>query len=159
MGEADQTLRVVFDCNVLLQAAANPNGPAAACMDFVRSGRLLLIVHKTILAEFKDVASRPKVAAKLGLTDEIAAAFVEDLLTHAEVIDHAPAVFSHPTDTKDSIYVNVALSAGAAIITIRDHHLLSLVDPTSAEGVACRSQFPNLDILTPPQLLARARSA
>ena len=38
MGLIDIPVRAVFDGNVLLQAMANPNGPAGACFSEVRTG-------------------------------------------------------------------------------------------------------------------------
>ncbi|MBV8610380.1 MAG: PIN domain-containing protein, partial [Singulisphaera sp.] len=54
------TPRVVFDCMVLLQAAARVTGPAAACLRAVREGRLELFLSPEILSEVRDVLTRPK---------------------------------------------------------------------------------------------------
>ena len=61
----------VFDCMVFVQALANAKGPACACYELVRGGRLALYVSPDIIAEVGDVLSRPKVRRKLPtLTDE-----------------------------------------------------------------------------------------
>jgi len=52
--------RAIFDCVILLQAAGRPSGPAAACLQAVRDGRLELFVSLDILAEVRDVLTRPK---------------------------------------------------------------------------------------------------
>jgi predicted nucleic acid-binding protein len=36
-------LRVVFDCNVFLQALANPDGPAGQCLEFALTGKATLM--------------------------------------------------------------------------------------------------------------------
>ena len=36
--------RVVFDCTVFLQAAARSSGPAAACLQAVREGKVELVI-------------------------------------------------------------------------------------------------------------------
>jgi hypothetical protein len=41
----DLVTRVVFDCVILLQAAGRPTGPAAACLQAVRDGRLQLFIN------------------------------------------------------------------------------------------------------------------
>ena len=133
MTPSDEPLKVVFDCNVMLQAAANPDGPAAACVEQLRAGRLLLILHQGILAEFREVSSRPMVARKLSLNDAIVEAFIEDVLAYSRVLDSVPSVFLHPIDPKDSIYVDVAIAAGAAVITTRDFHPINLRNPNRAE--------------------------
>jgi PIN domain len=52
--------RAVFDCVILLQAAARRTGPAAECLQAVRDGRLKLFLSPDILAEVRDVLGRPK---------------------------------------------------------------------------------------------------
>jgi predicted nucleic acid-binding protein len=52
--------RAVFDCVVLLQAAGRPDGPAGACLQAVRDGRLELFLSPDILAEVRDVLTRPR---------------------------------------------------------------------------------------------------
>lgn len=153
MGAIENPVKVVFDCNVLLQAAANPIGPAAACMDLVRQGQLLLIMHSQILAEFRSVALRPKVAKKLRLDEAIVEAFVEDVLSHSQLAENVQDVFTHPIDAKDNIYINVAVAARAVVITTRDFHLLNLVDSNRVESIEFRQRFPDLQILTPVALL------
>ena len=63
MGSARE--KVVFDCNVLLQAIASPGGPAGRCVQLALDGGVQLFVSELILAELLDVASRPNVASKL----------------------------------------------------------------------------------------------
>ena len=58
------TPRAVFDCMVLLQAAARATGPAAACLRAVRAGRLELFLSPDILSEVRDVLTRPKTLRK-----------------------------------------------------------------------------------------------
>lgn len=152
-----ETLRVVFDCNVLVQAAANPNGPASACLEHVRRGRLRLIMHPDIITEFTSVTSRPKVIAKLRFQPETVKKFVEDLLVHAENVLNVAQAFVHPADPKDGIYVNLAVAANASIITSCDLHLLNLVDPERSESFEFRKRFPGIEIITPVQLLDRVK--
>ena len=92
---------------------------------------------------------------KLCLNDAIVKAFIEDVLAYALLLEDVPSVFSHPIDAKDSIYVNVAVAAGASVITTRDFHLLNWRKPNRPEGVKFLAQFPTLEIMTPPELLRR----
>lgn len=52
---------VVFDCNTFLQALALPDCPAGKCVQLVIDGRVDFYVSPTVLEEFADVASRPRV--------------------------------------------------------------------------------------------------
>jgi len=56
--------RVVFDCMVFLQAAARSSGPAAACLQAVREGKVELVISSEIIAEIRDVLTRPRTARK-----------------------------------------------------------------------------------------------
>ncbi len=38
--------RVVFDCNLFLQAAISSGGPAAACMELVDEGAVTLVISE-----------------------------------------------------------------------------------------------------------------
>jgi predicted nucleic acid-binding protein len=59
-----QPIRVVFDCNTLLQALASPGGPAGRCYQLASEGRFSLFVSPTVLSELRDVTSRPKLVQK-----------------------------------------------------------------------------------------------
>jgi len=56
--------RVVFDCMVFLQAAARSSGPAAACLQAVREGKVELVISSEIIAEIRDVLTSPRTARK-----------------------------------------------------------------------------------------------
>ena len=111
MKPTDPPVRSVFDCNVFLQAMANPAGPAGACFSEVQSGRISLFVSRSILAELAEVASRPVLARKLNLSAARTDAFVEDVSAYATLVDPVPSVFVHPKDPKDSMYVDLAIAA------------------------------------------------
>ena len=54
----------VFDCMVFLQAATNDRGPAFTCLALAESNEVALFVTPVILAEVRDVLTRPKIQAK-----------------------------------------------------------------------------------------------
>lgn len=70
----------VFDCNVLLQAAARKSGPAAACLRLVEKDFVRLYLSEEILTEISEVLSRPQVQSQFPeLTDDIVVAFIDRL--------------------------------------------------------------------------------
>jgi putative PIN family toxin of toxin-antitoxin system len=143
------TPAAVFDCMVFAQALANAKGPACACYELVRGGRLLLYVSPEIIAEVGDVLSRPKVRRKLPtLTDEAVEAFLRDVLGRAAMLSDVPETFRLERDPKDERYVNLALASGASYLVTWDRDLLDLMND---DGF--RRQFPHLTILEPPALL------
>ena len=51
--------RVVFDCMIYLQAAANATGPVGKCVDLAEDGKLDLYLSIAITAEVRDVLTWP----------------------------------------------------------------------------------------------------
>jgi putative PIN family toxin of toxin-antitoxin system len=140
---------VVFDCMVFVQALANAKGPAWACYELVRGGRLILYVSPEIMSEVGDVLSRPKVRLKLpALTDEAVEAFLRDVLDRAEMLSGVAETFRLERDPKDERYINLAVASGASYLVTWDRDLLDLMNDESF-----RRQFPLLAFLEPPALL------
>jgi uncharacterized protein len=141
--------RAVFDCVILLQAAGRPTGPAAACLQAVRAGRLELVISPDILAEVRDVLTRPKTLRKFpALTPEAVDVFLADLAGHATTLAAAPKVFPLPRDPKDEPYIDLAVAAHARYLVSRDNDLLDLMS-----DAAFRKQFPELTVIDPVALL------
>ena len=145
--------RVVFDCNIFFQALISPAGPAGKALDAVAEGRCLLFVSEFVIDELKDITSRPHLVARFNLTAERVAFFLDSIAEIATTLDDVPAVFEFPRDPKDAHYVDLAIAAQAKLIVSRDLDLLSLNDPLTPEGCDFRVRFPNLQILTPTELM------
>jgi putative PIN family toxin of toxin-antitoxin system len=52
--------RVVIDTNVLISALITHHGPEASVLSLVIAGRLVWCVSPAVIAEYRDVVSRPK---------------------------------------------------------------------------------------------------
>jgi putative PIN family toxin of toxin-antitoxin system len=138
------TPAAVFDGMVFVQALAHAKGPACACYELVRSGRLILSVSPEVMTEAGDVLSRPKIRRKLpALTDEAVEAFLRDVLGRAVMRSEVPEVFQLERDPKDERYLNLALASQASYLVTWDRDLLDLMND---EGF--RQQFPQLTILS-----------
>lgn len=143
------TPRAVFDCMVLLQAAARATGPAAACLRAARAGRLELFLSPDILSEVRDVLTRPKTLRKFpALTPGAVDVFLREIESWAVTLCAVPKAFALDRDPKDEPYLNLALACGAAYLTSWDQDLLDLMGD---EGF--RRSYPRLTILDPPSLL------
>jgi putative PIN family toxin of toxin-antitoxin system len=139
----------VFDCMMFVQALANAKGPACACYELVRGGRLALYLNPEVIGEVGDVLGRPKVRRKLpALTDEVVGAFLLDVLGRAAMLSEVPEMFRLDRDPKDERYINLAVASGASYLVTWDRDLLDLMD-----DAGFRQQFPHLTILEPPALL------
>jgi putative PIN family toxin of toxin-antitoxin system len=141
---------------VYLQAAARPEGPARACLNLARAGRVELATSPSIQAEVADVLGRPKIRQKFkSLTSEAVAVFLEDVGKLATSTENVAATFSLPRDPKDEPYVNLALAVAAQYLVTWDKDLLTLMDESGSEGKAFREGFPGLTILDPVSFLRR----
>ena len=145
--------KVVFDCNVFVQAFFNVNGPAASCVRLIENDVVTLLLSTVVLAELRDVLNRPKLqrrfhAASRDLVDE----FLRSLLDKADIVKEVGQQFNFKRDPKDEMYINLALSADARYLISRDNDLLDLMKETDA-GKDFRRRFPSLTILNPVAFL------
>ncbi len=145
---------VVFDCNVFIQILLNAKGPAAACHELVKSGKAALFLSPEIVAELRDVLNRPKFRRKFStLTSDRVDAFLEELLSYANLQVNIPRVFTLERDPKDEAYVDLALATGATYLVSRDNDLLDLMDESKPGGKEFKAQFSTLTILDPVTFL------
>lgn len=149
-----EPLRVVYDCNVLLVAAAKEKSTAAACLWLARSGYVRLFLSQDVLDEIADVLNRPKIrAAFTHLTDEFVSSFLAQLQEVGEFIQHVPKKFRYTRDKDDEQYVNLAGAVAAHYLVSRDKDLLSLNHDYSDECKQFRQRFRPLKVIEPIELL------
>jgi putative PIN family toxin of toxin-antitoxin system len=149
----------VFDCMVYLQAAGRPEGPARACLDLAREGRILLTISPAVRAEVEDVLNRPRLRAKFtALTPEAVVVFLHDIDCLARNVEQIARALALPRDPKDEPYLNLALSVGASYLITWDKDLLDLMNQDLPEGREYRQRFPQLTILTPVAFLEALRN-
>lgn len=143
------TPRAVFDCMVFLQGAGRPAGPARSCFRLVDEGNVMLCVSDEILAEVRDVLTRPKTRRRFPLlTPEWAESFVENAANKAFVFSDVPKTESLERDPKDEPYLNLAIAAKAHYLVSRDRDLLDLMSDDNF-----RQRNPDLLILNPAAFL------
>jgi putative PIN family toxin of toxin-antitoxin system len=146
--------RVVFDCNVLLQAAAREESVAAKCLNLAESGLVQICLSREVLAEAEDVLTRPEVRARFpDLSDEIVGAFLKRLQKLSVFVSPVPKKFSYPRDEDDEPYINLAVAAGADFIISRDRDLLDLMTGHANECKEFRQRFRPLRVVDPLELL------
>jgi putative PIN family toxin of toxin-antitoxin system len=146
--------RVVFDCNVLLQAAAREKSVAAKCLNLAESGLIKICVSREVLAEVEDVLNRPEIRAHFpDLSDEIVGAFLKRLQNLSELVRSVPNKFNYPRDEDDEPYINLAVAAGANFIISRDRDLLDLMTGHANECKEFRQRFRPLRVIEPTELL------
>jgi putative PIN family toxin of toxin-antitoxin system len=146
--------RVVFDCNVLLQAALSEQGPSAACLRLLETNRIGVFVSRATLKEFRLVAAYPTIRRRNPhLRDEDVAAFLERLVYKATLLRAVKHVFDYPRARQDEPYIDLAIAARAQYLVSRDSDLISLMTSHSAIARQFRRQTRPLAVLTPEDFL------
>lgn len=146
--------RVVFDCNVFLQAAARERSVAAKCLNLAESGLVQLCLSREVLAEVEEVLNRPEIRAHFpDLSDEIVGAFLKRLQKLSVLVRRVPKEFSYPRDEDDEPYINLAVAAGADFIVSRDKDLLDLMTGYTNECKEFRQRFRSLKVVEPLEFL------
>lgn len=146
--------RVVFDCNVLLQAAAREMSVAAKCLNLAESGLIKIFLSREVLTEAEDVLNRPEIRAHFSdLSDEIVGAFLQRLQKLSVLVRPVPKKFSYPRDEDDEPYINLAVAASADFIISHDKDLLDLMTGHTDECKEFRQRFRMLRVIEPKELL------
>ena len=143
------TIRAVFDCMIYLQAASNWNGASGECIRRSLFGDFELCQSLQVLAEIRDVLTRPKIEKKFPeLTLDRVNQFLKDISRYALQYPQPPTVFSLPRDPNDEKYLNLAIASNAQYLVTRDNDLLDLMKDENF-----RSAYPTLEIVKPDAFL------
>jgi putative PIN family toxin of toxin-antitoxin system len=148
---SDGPLRVVYDCNIFVQALISLNGPAGRCVQKAKDREVTLFVSPFVLAEIREI--HLKTPARYGITQEQTDELARAVALFSTIVTDIRETYVHPYDPDDSAYVNLALKADARLIVSRDRHLLMLSDAGRKEGQEFQSRFPLLRIIDPVELL------
>lgn len=150
----EDKLSAVFDCMIFLQGLVKETGVAVECLELVENNKIQLFISDKILAEIKDVLTRPLLQIKFSLlTEERVERLLEILRQKAILINDVPKVFSYSRDPKDEKYINLAVEARADYIVSRDKDLLDLMTGFTEEAKEFRQRFRPLKIVEPLEFL------
>lgn len=153
MNGADRP-RVVFDCNVLLQAAARPSGPSAACLNLVAKNQITLYVSRAVFQELRKVLTYAEVLENFpGLTKAATDRFFDRLLFKSTLVRRVPHRFDYPRARQDEPYIDLAIAIHADYLISRDKDLLSLMTGHSLVCKEFRQKTHPLRVLDPPLFL------
>jgi putative PIN family toxin of toxin-antitoxin system len=142
---------------LFFRAASRPSR-VHALFELVSQARVTLCLSPEVLAEIRDVLTRPKLRKKYpALIDEAIDAFLAQQLRAAKWFADVPEHYVLARDPKDSKYLNLAITAAAPYLVTTDLDLLDLMQPGSAEDFC--SKFPGLQILEPKTFEAVIPSA
>jgi putative PIN family toxin of toxin-antitoxin system len=147
--------RAVFDSVIYVQALISRRGPAAECIERVKSGEVALFTSDALLEEAGNVPLRPSLTRRFSkLTPERVGSLMELIRNLAFHIHRPPKAFSLIRDPKDEMCIDLAVAASAQyLVTWNRRHLTNLMQQDTPEGKEFCQQFPWLTILDPPAFL------
>ncbi|MCC5616855.1 putative toxin-antitoxin system toxin component, PIN family [Nostoc sp. CHAB 5836] len=108
-------MKVVIDTNVLVSAVLKGRVPKAVIQFIFENPHWEWIVSFEIVAEYKEVLSRPK----FKLTDQVRASWFEIIDTFATLIDVNVSI-DFPKDRKDAKFLACALAGEADFLITGD---------------------------------------
>jgi putative PIN family toxin of toxin-antitoxin system len=119
--------RAVLDTDVLVAALITPNGASARLLLELRAGAFELVVSPKVLAELRDVLSRPEFEPHVS-AGEIDA-YIE-LIQRESIVVEDPAPSPQPLsgDPDDDYLIVLAHAARVNALVTGDAHLLDLRD-------------------------------
>ncbi len=145
----------MFDSVIYVQALISRRGPAAECIERVKSGDVALFTSDALLEEASNVPLRPELTRRFSkLTPERVTALMESIRSVAFHIPDPPKAFSLPRDPKDEMCIDLAIAASAQyLVTWNRKHLTYLMDRDTPEGKDFCQRFPGVNSLDPPAFL------
>jgi putative PIN family toxin of toxin-antitoxin system len=139
---------------IFLQAASNPRR-VHSTFRLAESGAVTLCVSPEVLAEVRDVLTRPKHKERFpALTDDHVSDFLTAITKLSTLVDQVPEIYILVRDPKDSKYNNLAVAAKAEYLVRWDRHLLALMDTQTTEGADFSRRFPAIRIVDPIGFIA-----
>ena len=137
-------MRVILDTNILLSALLSPLGAPAQLLDAWERKRFTLVACEELIAELRDVASRPFFRSRLRASvAELLAAGLRDFSLFCRDLPSSPIA----PDPKDSHLLALAEASQADFLVTGDHELLSL------------KQHESTRMITPSAMIAVLKEA
>lgn len=114
-------MRIVLDTNVLIAALLSPFGAPAQLLDLVLAEELMLLLDDRILAEYHEVARRPK----FGFAEPDLARVLDAISMLAEQVSARPLDVTLP-DPGDLPFLEVAAAGSAdSLVTGNARHFVA----------------------------------
>lgn len=111
-------LRVVIDTNVLVSAALNAAGTPALVIAAIQQGKLEPVISRAILAEYREVLSRPRFGFPASLVSDLLDPFSEFAL----LLEPGAQPLPNLPDPDDAPFIALALFAGCPVVTGNARH-------------------------------------
>ena len=143
------SISVVYDTMLFFQAASRPHR-ISATWQAIQDRRITLSVSLELLAEIKDVLSRPEYRAKFpALTAVAVDAFIADISAKATIVQPVPHAFTWSEHPDDDHVFNLAICAQAEYLVTWEKRILKLPGGVSPAAISLQRLAPRLQIVNP----------
>jgi putative PIN family toxin of toxin-antitoxin system len=120
-------MRLILDTNILISALLSPRGTPAKLLDAWERRKFTLVACDALIAELREVASRPFFRARLrSSAAELLAAGIRDFSLFCQELPSGSAAPDFLPDRKDSYLLALAEAGQAEFLVTGDKELLSL---------------------------------
>ncbi len=146
------SIPVVYDTMLFFQAATQPTRTHTS-IQAVLDGRVTLCMSAELLAEVRDVLTRPEYQARFpALTIDRVEVFLGGMSARAANFDPVPSVFTWPQHRDDDHVFNLAIHSKATRLVTWETRILMLATDPSPAADLLRRLAPDLHIVTPKTL-------
>jgi len=153
---AHLTLRVVIDTNVVLRGFARSESAAGKIVDAAASRRLLLLLDKPVLDEYRAILLDEDLRRRFGtLSPKLVELILTKLRYLGDYVSSHSVRFEYPRDPRDAKFVELAIAGKATHLVSGDKDLLSLPHGRSDAAKRFRQRLPRLSVLNPEQFIQR----
>ncbi len=140
-------MRLVVDTNTLISGSLW-EGPSAQLLEAVAQGKATVVLSPELLAEFAEVAARPKFARRIAAKGTTAADLARKLAEEVTIVSPEPLELPPELrDPKDLPVLACAVTGKVAAIVTGDDDLLTL---NSFQGIAIVTSRQGLQKLRIP---------
>jgi uncharacterized protein len=140
-------MRAILDANLLLSALLSPLGAPAKILEAWERRLFTLIACEELIAELRDVASRPFFRAKLRAdVAELLAISIQDLSSLCEDLPFGPVA----PDPNDSYLLALAEAGQVEFLVTGDKELLALGSHKTTKIISARDFAAMFDFTSAP---------
>jgi putative PIN family toxin of toxin-antitoxin system len=120
-------MKITLDTNVLVSAFISKQGQPAALLDIILTfPKIELVLSDPILAEFKDVLSRPEVKERFKYSKRKIGEFVDAIRNVSTIVELRSDFRVVVDDPKDDVIINTAYDGKVDFVVSGDTQLLKL---------------------------------
>lgn len=150
-----ETLRVVFDCNVFWKAFFSRTGAGYWCYRLITDGKVVRhFFSPTTVDELIEVLSREETLEKFPEYDsDDVGEFVRYVVSISKLVRNVPHQVELPRDKDDESYLDLAVAVDADYLVTSDKDLLDLMTRIDTESKQFRQRFRHLKIVRPDEFL------